>query len=61
MKLSLERSEIPIIAPCGDLPVSQLKNAHTGHPNALVRELEVVHAFSHNDIAGGYDVAYLPR
>lgn len=61
MKLSFERFEIPIIAPCGDLAVAQLKYAHTRHADAFVSNLEMVHAFGHHDITVGYDVTYVPR
>jgi len=61
MKLSFERFEIPIIAPCGDLAVAQLKYAHTRHADAFVSNLEMIHAFGHHDITVGYDVTYVPR
>src|SRR6516162_10865316 len=61
MKLSFERFEIPIIAPCGDLAVAQLKYTHTRHADAFVSNLEMIHAFGHHDIIVGYDVTYVPR
>ena len=60
-ELSFECPEIPIVAPRGDLAVTQLKYAHARHADAIVSDLEMVHAFGHYDIVVGHDVINFPR
>ena len=52
---------VPIVTPCGDLPVTQLKCSHARYADPVVADQKMIYALGHHDITICYDVTNFPR